>query len=246
MRCHRHIIWQVLLNQQLSMPPKEGSNPTLKVAKTSHGAVSAAPNPLSSQWSPEIIERMLFFFNEMADIDDRLLVLTAPCVSKRWRDACAKLPAKIKLSAAWAHSLTEDALASIAKQFPKVRILDLAGRDTVTDTGLAKLAACCTQLSTLNLKECIKVTDEGLGKLAACCTQLSTLILHGCRKVTDEGLGKLAAGCAQLTSLSLDGCSEVTDEGLGKLAAGCAQLTSLNLGGCRKVTAEGRSFFSFL
>ena len=186
----------------------------------------------------------LSFLNEM---DGRVLVLAAPCVSKGWRQACKHLRARIDLSAEWASHLTDAGLQSVIRRFAKAVSISLAkqGR-VVTDNGVAKLAAGCPQLSSLDLVECYKVTDKGVGKLTAGCLQLSSLGLGYCSEVTDAGVGKLAADCPWLSFLNLVECYKMTDKGVGKLAAGCPQLSSLNFSGCSEVTDESRDTVSRL
>ena len=107
-----------------------------------------------NQLPDDALGSALSFLNEM---DGRVLVLAAPCMSKGWRQACERLRARIDLSDEWASSFTDAGLESIIRRFPQAVSISLSLDEDILQT--LGLRAC--QLSAFS---CAHWTSPGVIK----------------------------------------------------------------------------------
>lgn len=140
------------------------------------------------------------------------------------------------------------ALAMLAPQLPRLRVLRLAGCAQLGDGGLAVLAVHCRALTELDVTDCESVVGKGVAELLARNDgSLRTLTVSGCARVGTAALAPLAAPrFAGLQSLAAAGTA-VDDAVAAAAAAHCPALTAVDLSrtqmgspGARALCALGR------
>lgn len=97
--------------------------------------------------------------------------------------------------------------------------LKLRGCRSLTDDALAQLARSCPNLQTLDLNDCIRLTDETCVAIATHCLNLTHLNLSGL-SITDASLSALSESpvlTSRLKHLDLSFCLSLTAAGLIKL-----------------------------
>ena len=170
----------------------------------------------------------------------RSLTLTSGSLTDSAVAAMARVHAGlVELDFAYQHKLTDVALCAIAKHLPKLELLNLsyagAGDNEISDGGVIALAQKCTALKTLLLCG-IPVTDAALLAVAEHCPELQVLTVDDCEDISDTGVIALVQRCAALKSLDLENTC-VTDDAVSAAAKNCPYLEALYLGTC-----EGSDF----
>ena len=130
-------------------------------------------------------------------------------------------------------------VACLARRFPALALLHIAGCRLVTDATMNNLALRCPAITSLDVSNCRLLSNLGVALLATGCRAITTLNLLGCRLVGYDGVAHLAAGLSDLNRLDLSFCNTVTDAALKSLANGCSKITTLSLQDCNAITNEG-------
>lgn len=106
--------------------------------------------------------------------------------------------------------------------------ISLRGCRSLTDDALAELARSCPNLEVLDLNDCKNLTDATCEAIATYCSNLVSLNLSGL-SITDRSLHSLSTSeplALKLSHLNLSFCSALTWRGLLKLLAGPASFQS--------------------
>ena len=128
--------------------------------------------------------------------------------------------------------ITDAGLASIVKQHPKLRRLNLGVALHITDRGFAELAKL-KELEELDVSHA-RITDKGIAHISG--MKLKKLRLRFSGKLTDAAMAHIAK-VTTLRHVDLFGARRVTDRGVAQLAA-LRNLKVLNIGLTRGVTDE--------
>eukprot|EP00123_Amoebidium_parasiticum_P007877 comp18428_c0_seq1/m.19674 comp18428_c0_seq1/g.19674 ORF comp18428_c0_seq1/g.19674 comp18428_c0_seq1/m.19674 type:complete len:247 (-) comp18428_c0_seq1:676-1416(-) len=127
-------------------------------------------------------------------------------------------------------------LSNVAKAFPGLRSLSVAGCKHLTDHCSESLGHF-TQLRRLGLDHCSQISDVTLQNAVACMPHLTHVNVTMCRRLTDYGVGLLGL-LEDLEVLSIAFCNLVTDRALESLAEG-GTLQQLNAAHCPLITSHG-------
>eukprot|EP01018_Ginkgo_biloba_P014532 Gb_10080 [translate_table: standard] len=156
----------------------------------------------------------------------------------------------------------DDALATLAKNCVKIRILHLVDATAfgalrgnpeegfsseearITRQGLEEMFRSLPLLEDFVLDISQNVRDSGpvLELLGSQCKKIRSLKLgqfHGiCKGPQPDGV----ALCSNLEELCIKNCADLCDMGLATIATGCRRLVKLELQGCKEITETGLNF----
>lgn len=174
----------------------------------------------------------LFIMHKLTKAKQQDLEIVAPSISGglEWVEMyiCPKvLPPPIMLTGSLLKKLVlpgsrmvnDDFLKLVAKNCPKLEILDLRACELVSDQGICLIAQYCPKLINLNLGRHSNgdlITDDSLAVLSRN-TKIETLGLAGC-SITDRGVWDLAYYCSDsISRLSLNNCVQLTNNSLPRI-----------------------------
>jgi hypothetical protein len=132
------------------------------------------------------------------------------------------LIALLEIRLQWCSGISDAGIRALAKNCPKLRLLDLKSC-AVTDSGILSISELCAELRELDLSWCPGFSEQGLLHLVP--------ILHGAQRPRSQ----------RLERLSLEWCLQITDQTLRALRA-IESLTRVQVAGCAGVTPEGISW----
>lgn len=133
-------------------------------------------------------------------------------------------------------ALVDDSVMSeVARNCPRLEILDLRACELVTDKGILEIARHCPQLTYLNVgrvKHSEGITDLSIVAISQN-TRVETLGLAGCA-VSDETVLAIARHSGpRIERLSLNQCHRITDHSMCELLRSAPKLQVLEIVGCK-------------
>ncbi|KAI5117872.1 hypothetical protein M0805_006574 [Coniferiporia weirii] len=131
--------------------------------------------------------------------------------------------------------ITDDAVAGIIANAPKIRNLYLAKCSQLTDAAVESICKLGKHLHYLHLGHASSITDKSVRTLARSCTRLRYIDLACCPLLTDMSVFELS-GLPKLRRIGLVRVTNLTDQAIFSLADRHSTLERIHLSYCENIT----------
>ncbi|KAH8118777.1 RNI-like protein [Phellopilus nigrolimitatus] len=131
--------------------------------------------------------------------------------------------------------ITDDAVAGIIANAPKIRNLYLAKCSQLTDVAVENICKLGKHLHYLHLGHASAITDRSVRTLARSCTRLRYIDLACCPLLTDMSVFELS-GLPKLRRIGLVRVTNLTDQAIFSLADRHSTLERIHLSYCENIT----------
>ncbi|KAG8821243.1 SCF ubiquitin ligase complex subunit [Serendipita sp. 400] len=133
--------------------------------------------------------------------------------------------------------ITDDAVAGIVSNAPKLRNLVLAKCSLLTDAAVQSISELGRHLQILHLGHAAAITDTSIINLAKSCVRLRYVDLACCTSLTDESVRALAA-LPKLRRIGLVRVINLTDEAIEHLTLRYSTLERVHLSYCEHISIK--------
>ncbi|KWU45825.1 RNI-like protein, partial [Rhodotorula sp. JG-1b] len=115
------------------------------------------------------------------------------------------------------------------KPFDQLRYIDVTSCGSLTDAAVAGLAKYCPKVRNLMLGKCTRLTDDALFAICGIGKHLHYLHLGHVHNITDRAVTAIARACTRLRYIDLANCINLTDQSVVELANNLPRLKRIGL-----------------
>ncbi|ELR20837.1 Fbox domain containing protein [Acanthamoeba castellanii str. Neff] len=132
-------------------------------------------------------------------------------------------------------------LIQIGEVCTRLRILDISYTNwrAIPAASLMPVARNCPRLEILNVASCKKLTDTVITTIGSNCPGLRKVVLSGCLKLTDDSVVTVARNCSDIKEMQLAGLGFLTDESLMAVGENCPLIEFITLSQLQRITDDG-------